>query len=381
MTKFKRKTRGIQRRSFSVEPVAEETIAADADATAILEEVEEIKAEIDALLEKEEQIEAEIDAALPEEERNTEGESTATEAELAPLQEEAQEIKAEIDALLEKEAQLEAEVEAVLNEEALAEGEESTATEAELATIVEEIEEIKAEIEAVREQEEQLEAEVEAVLEEEGAPPIDETREANPDDKEKEIELELESVEDEEKKNERMIVEGYAATFGTPYQLWRGGGEAFFERVDARAFDKAEMRDVILQYDHGGRVFARQSNGTLEIKTDRRGLYIRADLSGTEEGRKLYQEIKDGYTTKMSLSFTIEDEETRELPEEEVIGYRTGSTDRFYLRTIKRIGRVYDVSAVSLPANEGTRIKARSAAKQNTERARLLFNIKYQALK
>lgn len=184
--------------------------------------------------------------------------------------------------------------------------------------------------------------------------------------------------EEEKPEEERgLFVEGYAATFGAPYQLMRGGGEAVFERIEPAAFAEAEMRDVVLQYDHAGRVFARQSNGTLELSLDARGLKVRANLGGTAAGRSLYEEIRGGYTTKMSFAFTIEDSDFEELPEEEVLGFRTGSRDRYYLHTIRKIGRVYDVSAVSLPANEGTGIAARSGAKTDGARARLLFNISY----
>ena len=168
---------------------------------------------------------------------------------------------------------------------------------------------------------------------------------------------------DEDKKEEErgMFVEGYAATFGSPYQLWRGGGEAVYERIEPTAFDLAEMSDVILQYDHGGRVYARQSNGTLSLSLDARGLKVRADLGGTAEGRKLYEEIRGGYTTRMSFSFMIEDSDFEELSEEEILGFSTGSADRCYLHTIRKVGRVYDVSAVSLPANDGTEIAARKS--------------------
>ena len=59
---------------------------------------------------------------------------------------------------------------------------------------------------------------------------------------------------------------------------------------------------VVMQYDHEGRVFARLSNGTLQLESDEHGLKVRADLSGTELGRNLYEEIKGGYTTKMSFA-------------------------------------------------------------------------------
>ena len=154
--------------------------------------------------------------------------------------------------------------------------------------------------------------------------------------------------------DESRIVEGYATTFNQPYELWRDGPDyIFLEQVDRGAFDKTDMSDVIMQYDHEGRVFARTSNGTLELRTDDHGLHIRADLSGTEIGRQLYEEIQGGYTDKMSFGFTVEEDDTL-ITEDRETGNRT------ILRTIKSIGKLYDVSAVSLPANNATEISARS---------------------
>ena len=152
---------------------------------------------------------------------------------------------------------------------------------------------------------------------------------------------------------EGMIVEGYATTFNEPYELFRDGGYIFLEQVAPDAFDEADMSDVIMQYDHEGRVFARRSNGTLELNVDEHGLAIRADLSGTEIGRQLYEEIRGGYTDKMSFGFTVAEDE-RLITED-----REANTTTI-LRTIKRIGKLYDVSAVSIPANNATEISARS---------------------
>lgn len=152
---------------------------------------------------------------------------------------------------------------------------------------------------------------------------------------------------------ERMIVEGYATTFNDPYTLWSMDGYTVIEQIDRNAFDKTDMTDVIMQYDHEGRVFARISNGTLELTPDEHGLHIRADLSGTEIGRQLYEEIKGGYTDKMSFGFTVE-EDTRTTTE----NHETGEVT--ILRTITAIRKLYDVSAVSLPANNATEISARA---------------------
>ena len=148
--------------------------------------------------------------------------------------------------------------------------------------------------------------------------------------------------------NEEKRVTGYASTFNEPYTLYEDDWVIFREQVDPSAFDKTDMSDVIMQYDHQGRVFARISNGTLEVEPDERGLLINADLGGTELGRQLYDEIAGGYTDKMSFGFVVDqDEELRTKLED-------GRVD--YLRTITGISKLYDVSAVSIPANDGTSI-------------------------
>jgi len=164
--------------------------------------------------------------------------------------------------------------------------------------------------------------------------------------------------------DQEKIVSGYATTFNQPYELyrWAYDGHVYIvnEQVDARAFDDCDMADVVMQYDHEGRVFARTSNGTLELATDQHGLHVRADLGGTEIGRDLYEEIEGGYTTKMSFGFRVAEdkrEETIERNEE------TGVTTTTVLRTITKISKLYDVSAVSLPANDATSISARNFGK------------------
>lgn len=148
-------------------------------------------------------------------------------------------------------------------------------------------------------------------------------------------------------------VEGYATTFDKPYLLYEfEDGTKFYERIDAHALDGADMSDVIMQYDHEGRVFARESNNTLILIPDHKGLLIAADLSKTDLARGLYQDIEAGMITKMSWAFTVSEE----------------SYDRATrTRTILKIKKVYDVSAVSIPANGDTEIAARSFASRSYE--------------
>lgn len=155
-----------------------------------------------------------------------------------------------------------------------------------------------------------------------------------------------------EEHDDRMIVRGYASTFNQPYELFELEGVKYMEQVDARAFDNADMSDVIFQYNHEGRVFARRSNGTLTVNPDEVGLAIEADLGGTEIGRGLYEEIKGGYTDKMSFGFRVNADRWEER--------KTENGDTIQLRTITEIGKVYDVSAVSIPANDATSISVRN---------------------
>ena len=155
--------------------------------------------------------------------------------------------------------------------------------------------------------------------------------------------LEVREAEDTD-----YMVSGYATTFDEPYTLYGiGDGKVVKEQVSRNAFDNADRSDVILQYDHEGVVFARLSNETLKLTVDDHGLFVEAYLGGTANGRNLYEEIKGGYINKMSFGFTVTDDELAEA-------------DYGYLRTIKAIGKLYDVSAVSIPANDYTEISARN---------------------
>ena len=153
--------------------------------------------------------------------------------------------------------------------------------------------------------------------------------------------------------SEDMIIEGYFVVFDQPYIM----GDWGEEYVARGAFDGCDMTDVIMQYDHCGRVFARTTNSTLGVGPDEIGLAMKARLGGTELGRQLYQEIDGGYTTKMSYGYQLRDDGldvqvTEELDDGTVV----------VMQTVRGIAKLYDVSAVSIPANDATSISARSAA-------------------
>lgn len=157
-----------------------------------------------------------------------------------------------------------------------------------------------------------------------------------------------------------MNVDGYAVVFKQPTVLYSFDGIDYKEEIDRHAFDEAEMTDVVMNYNHQGKPVARTKNGTLALSVDDKGVRVSAGLSGTEEGRRLYEEIKGGYIDKMSFAFTVsEDSYDRET----------------HTRKVLKVKRLYDVAAVDIPAYDATSISARSyfsaeAEKEKTAEAR-----------
>lgn len=155
---------------------------------------------------------------------------------------------------------------------------------------------------------------------------------------------------------DELRVEGYAAVFNQETVLYSYDGIDYKELIEPEAFRGAEMSDVVMNYNHEGKPVARTKNGTLKLSTDEHGLFIKADLSGTEEGRRLYEEIKGGYIDKMSFAFTVSED----------------SYDRdTHTRKVRRIKRLYDVAAVDIPAYDATEISARSWVEAEAEAQRM----------
>lgn len=151
-----------------------------------------------------------------------------------------------------------------------------------------------------------------------------------------------------------FLVEGYAAVFDQSTVLCSFGGVDHSEKIARGAFSGCEMSDVVMNFDHMGKPVARTKNRTLSLVVDERGLKVSADLSGTEEARKLYEEIKGGYIDKMSFAFVVaEDSYDRDTHE----------------RTITRFKRLYDVAAVTFPAYDATDIAARSYFEAEAKKA------------
>ena len=140
-----------------------------------------------------------------------------------------------------------------------------------------------------------------------------------------------------------FLVEGYASTF-EPYKLIEMDGKDYNERIEPTAFDNADMTDVVYRIDHEGKVFARSSAGTIKLDIDEHGLHQVTDLGRTKAGQEHFEEIKAGNYPQMSFAFTVAEDH-----------YDADTRTRI----IDRIGKVFDISAVSFPANPTTELHVR----------------------
>lgn len=150
---------------------------------------------------------------------------------------------------------------------------------------------------------------------------------------------------DSKRIDSNFYVEGYAARY-EPYVLYYDlDGEPVYERFERGCFDNCDMSDIIYQYDHSGRVFARTGNGSLIVEADDNGLFMAADLGRTEAAREHYGDVAAGMVTKMSWRFRVGE-------------YYYDAPNRTIVH--KTVAKIYDVSGVSIPANDNTEINARA---------------------
>ena len=152
--------------------------------------------------------------------------------------------------------------------------------------------------------------------------------------------FELRSKE-EDSEESSFLVKGYASTF-EPYVLFTDeNGVDYKEQILPEAFKDSDFSDVVFLKDHQGTVFARTRNKTLELSVDEKGLFSKTDLSKTASARAMFEEIQAGMYDQMSFAFIVGEDDYDK---------------KTHTRTIRSIKKLFDVSAVSFPANPGTDI-------------------------
>ena len=151
--------------------------------------------------------------------------------------------------------------------------------------------------------------------------------------------------------------EGYCTTYNQPYLMFHMDGVDYYEVIDARALDGADLTDIIMQYDHDGRVLAAQRNNTLIFEPhDPHGPFVAMDMGRSDQAKAIHGDINAGLITGMSWSFVVADGGDTYDP-------------ATHTRTITKIRKVYDVSAVSYPTNPNTEISARSYCERRAAEA------------
>lgn len=140
----------------------------------------------------------------------------------------------------------------------------------------------------------------------------------------------------ENNEEEKMEIKGYAAVFNSPETY------GYTEVIAPTAFDSADMKDVVLRYNHEDTfmVLARTRNGSLKLNTDEKGLFMEATLQDDIQSHKdIFNAIKSGLIDKQSFAFVVD---------EDNYDYDTDT------RTITKIGKVFDVSVVDQPFYNAT---------------------------
>ena len=142
-------------------------------------------------------------------------------------------------------------------------------------------------------------------------------------------------------------IAGYASVFNEETVI----GGMFREVIKPGAFTRAikEGDDVRALWNHDPNyVLGRTKSGTLTLNEDRKGLWIEIDPPNTQFAHDLMESISRGDVDSMSFAFTADDEAWNE------------KKDELPLREIKAT-TLYDISAVTYPAYEGTSVGLRSA--------------------
>ena len=142
-----------------------------------------------------------------------------------------------------------------------------------------------------------------------------------------------------------LSIEGYFAVFGSVYEIAPGMSES----IAPGAFDKTLLGDIRALINHDTTlVLGRTKAGTLNLRTDNRGIWGHIDVNPNDsDAMNLYERVKRGDVDQCSFGFDIIDEET-EFREDGSVHW-----------TIKEV-ELYEVSPCTFPAYEETSIAARA---------------------
>jgi len=144
-------------------------------------------------------------------------------------------------------------------------------------------------------------------------------------------------------------IEGYAAVFNKDSE-----DMGFIERIAPGAFKNSlKTSDVRALFNHDSNIIlGRESSGTLELKEDKKGLFMSVTPPDTQLVRDMVlSPIERGDVTQQSFGFTVQSDDW---------DYRDNEPS---IRTITEIKELFDVSPVTFPAYPDTAVALRSLDK------------------
>ena len=160
--------------------------------------------------------------------------------------------------------------------------------------------------------------------------------------------------------NEEGKFTGLAAVFDRPSEDLGG----FVEYIDKRAFENvlAENPDVVAVWNHNeNELLGRTKSGTLRLWTTDEGLHYELDAPNTSLGRDLRELAARGDVTSSSFAFTVEKQKWEK---------RDGKK----IRRITQIGKLFDVSLVTVPAYPDATVALRSLEQFEVEQSNEAFD-------
>lgn len=163
-------------------------------------------------------------------------------------------------------------------------------------------------------------------------------------------------LETRDEQDGEMVIEGYFAVFNKETELWPGA----YEEIAPTAFDKTLSNDIRALINHDTRlVLGRNKAGTLELKTDSRGLWGRIKINPNDtDAVNLYERVKRGDVDQCSFGFNILSEDT---------DYREDGTVKWRITEVD----LHEVSVVTFPAYEDTGVQARKKQFKQMEQRKL----------
>ena len=144
-----------------------------------------------------------------------------------------------------------------------------------------------------------------------------------------------------------LTISGYAITFDSLSENLGG----FKEVIDRRALDGVDFSDVYLLSQHRSEdVLASTAAKTMSVQVTDKGLYFSATLANTTLGRDTYELVKRGDLKSMSFAFTAEEDSWNVHTNPQT-------------RSIKKIGKISELSIVTNPAYKTSTVAKRMVQK------------------